>query len=52
MNLKQISETLNNFKIKKTYQHNVDQVGHNKFGINYVNIQDRLEILNFEFQNL
>ena len=30
----------------------VAQVGHYNFGINYVNIRDRLRILNFEFQHL
>jgi hypothetical protein len=38
VNLKQIFETLNNFK-EKTYQQK------------HVNIQGHLEIINFEFQN-
>jgi len=30
----------------------VDQVGHYNFGIDYMNIRGRLEILKFEFQNI
>ena len=30
----------------------VDWVSHQNFGINYVNILDRLGILNFKFQNM
>ena len=42
-------KTLNKkFSISK----HVDQAGYYNFGINHVNIQGRLGILNFEFQNL
>jgi hypothetical protein len=48
MNLKQIFKIVNNFKLK-IYQPQIC-IDHYYFGINYVNIQGRLEILNFEFQ--
>jgi len=50
VNLKQIFETLNDFKQKKLINRkHVAQVGHYNFDINYVNIWGRLGILNFKF---
>jgi hypothetical protein len=45
MILKHIFETLNHFKFKKLVNSkHIAQVSHCNFGINYVNIQDRLGI--------
>ena len=52
MKLKQIFETLNNFKSTTYQQKNIDRVDHYNFTINYMNIRGRLEILIFEFQNI
>ena len=52
MNLKQILETLKTLNKKFSISKHVDQAGYYNFGINHVNIQGRLGILNFEFQNL
>jgi hypothetical protein len=53
VNLNYIFETLINIKYKKLVNiKHVYQVGHYTFGVNYVNIQGLLEILNFELQNL
>ena len=48
MNLKQIFEALKKLINNK----HVDQISHYNFGLNYMNTQGRLQILDFEFQNL
>jgi hypothetical protein len=50
INLKQIFERLNNFIEKLINKNIVEQVGNENFGINYVNIQGRLEIINFQLK--
>jgi hypothetical protein len=47
--LKQILETLNDFTNLINNKH-IAQIGHCNFGINYVNIQGQLEILNLNFK--
>jgi hypothetical protein len=49
--LKQICEILSNFNSKTYQQQIIDWIGHYNFGINHVNIQSGVKILNFKSKN-